>query len=75
VQETGISDFIPTGEGLITFATVDEAVAGIENLQHNIIAHADSAKQLAREYFDYRVVLPRLLDQAFAGPARIGTTK
>jgi hypothetical protein len=75
VQETGISDFLPTGEGLITFATEDEAVVAIESVRRNHRAHRDTARQLAREHFSYRVVLPRLLEQAFSSPDIVGSTK
>jgi len=32
VQSTGIEDYLPTGKGLLTFTTLEEAVAGIELL-------------------------------------------
>jgi hypothetical protein len=64
VQETGFSRHIPTGEGLFAFETLDEAVEGIRRLAEAPERHARAALDLAREYFDSRKVLPRLLEEA-----------
>ena len=34
-QETGFSDFLPTGEGLLAFETVDDVLAGVEELRRD----------------------------------------
>ena len=33
VEDTGFRDVLPTGEGLLTFSTPDEAVAAIEVIE------------------------------------------
>jgi hypothetical protein len=66
-QETGFSAFLPGGEGLIAFSTVEEAVAGAETLASDPERHARAARTLAEEYFDARKVLPRLLEE-LGGP-------
>jgi hypothetical protein len=64
VQDTGWSAHLPGGEGLIAFSTPEEALAGIERINGDYARHARRAGEVAREHFDARVVLPRLLDEA-----------
>jgi hypothetical protein len=60
-QETGFSGHYPTGEGLITFSTLEEAVAGVEEITRDPDRHARAARALAEEYFDSDKVLAQLL--------------
>jgi hypothetical protein len=60
-QDTGLAGILPSGEGLITFSTPDEAVAGIDVISSNYQPHANAARQLAEQYFDSSRVLGRLL--------------
>jgi hypothetical protein len=62
-QETGFSDFLPSGEGLIAFATTEEAAAGVEALETDRERHGRVARALAEEYFDSRKVLSKLLEE------------
>jgi hypothetical protein len=64
VQDTGWTAHLPQGEGLFAFSTPDEAVAGIERINGDYARHARAAVEIAREHFDARRVLPRLLDVA-----------
>jgi hypothetical protein len=66
-QETGFSNFLPTGEGLLAFADLDEAVAGLEELGRDYRRHARRARELAVETFDSDKVLTRLLERVGAG--------
>jgi hypothetical protein len=66
VQETGLSDWVPTGEGLLAFSTVDEAVASLDSVNAEYERHARAARRLAEEYFDSDVVLAALLEEAVA---------
>ncbi len=61
-QDTGFSDNYPVGEGLIAFSTLEEAAAGVEEIQRNYERHSAAARALAEEHFDARRVLGRLLD-------------
>lgn len=67
-QETGFSKFIPTGEGLFAFSTLDEAVAAIEAVESNYERHCRAAREIAVEYFDSRKVLTRLLNEVMGAP-------
>jgi hypothetical protein len=60
-QETGFSDFFPTGEGLLTFETTDTALASVEALNADYPRHARAARAIAEECFESGKVLGRLL--------------
>jgi hypothetical protein len=64
VQDTGIGDCLPTGEGLLTFRDIPEALSGIESINAGYEKHCRAAQALAAEYFAAEVVLPRLLNAA-----------
>jgi hypothetical protein len=66
VQDTGFSTIIPSHEGLLAFETLEEASAAIESLCSAPERHAEAARAIVREYFDSKVVLTRLLEEALA---------
>jgi hypothetical protein len=67
-QETGFSRFLPTGQGLLAFETVDDAVAGVESIRGDYSRHARGARKLAEELLDSDRVLGRLLDRLAETP-------
>src|SRR5262249_26293473 len=60
-QETELGRHLPTGDGLLTFGTCDEAIAAIDSMNQNYSRHARAARILAEEFFDSDKVLRRLL--------------
>ena len=52
----------PTGEGLLVFSTLDEAVAGVRSIRDNYDRHSAAARRLAETHFDSNLVLGRLMD-------------
>ena len=64
VQDTGFSKFIPTGEGVLAFNTIDEAEEGIARVAGDPKSHARAARSIAEEYFDSDKVLTHLLNRA-----------
>ena len=62
-QETGFSRFLPAGEGLLSFETIDDAVAGVESIRSHYARHSGRARELAEELLDSDRVLGRLLDR------------
>jgi len=62
-QDTGLADHYPVGEGLLTFSTLEEAAAGVEEIERNYERHSTAARALAEEHFDARIVLGRLLER------------
>jgi hypothetical protein len=60
-QDTGLEHLVSTGAGLLIFTTLEEAVAGVEELNRDYARHARAARALAEECFDSDKVLKRLL--------------
>jgi hypothetical protein len=65
-QSTGIEQVVPTGRGLLTFGTLDEAVAATEAVAADYAGHCRAARRLAEEHLDHRVVLPSMLETAMS---------
>lgn len=61
IQSTGIEAHVPVGEGLLTFRTLDEAAAGIREINDDYDRHSRRASSFARQYLDSDRVLTRLL--------------
>lgn len=59
--DTGLESLYPLGSGLVTFSTLDEAVAGVEEIAARYAAHCRAAREIADAYFDSDKVLGRLL--------------
>jgi hypothetical protein len=64
VQDTGFSDFLDVGQGVLPFSGMDEALSGIEAVRGDYARHAAGARAFAERYFDAGVVLPKLLNEA-----------
>jgi hypothetical protein len=67
-QDTGFSGWLPTGEGVVPFATPDQAVAAIADVNDRYEAHCRAARDLAAAFFDADAVLARLVESAMSGP-------
>jgi hypothetical protein len=57
VQETGFSESVPTGDGLLSFSDRDEALAAVADVAAAYHRHSTAAAELAAGCFDARVVL------------------
>ena len=66
VQDTGWTAHLPCGEGLLAFSNIDTTLDGIARINADYDRHARRAIDVAREHFDARVVLPKLLETATA---------
>lgn len=64
VQETGVSTFLPTGRGVLSFATLEQAAQGVAEIQRHYALHCRAACEIAREYFSAEKVLSKLLHEA-----------
>jgi hypothetical protein len=68
-QETGYSRYLPTGEGLFSFASCDDVLHAIEELNRDYSRHARAAREIAEEYFNSDRVLNSLLQQLGTRPS------
>jgi hypothetical protein len=62
-QSTGIEDHLPTGKGLLTFTSLEEALAGIERINGEYLDHCRAARAIAEEHVDSGKVLTKMLRQ------------
>ena len=65
VQETGFSEWLETGSGIIPFSSVSEALSGIDEINRNYEHHCRMAREIAYAYFDARIVLPSLIQKVY----------
>lgn len=62
VQDTGFSETIPTGEGLVAFRTTEEAAEGAARILSDYEHHASAARAIAERWLDSDAVLSGLLE-------------
>jgi hypothetical protein len=60
-EDTGFSDHLPTGRGLVAFNDIEEALAGVAEIDRNYLQHMRAAREVAEEYLDSRKQLPAML--------------
>jgi hypothetical protein len=64
VRETGFSDYLPSGEGLLSFDDTDGILAGLETISSDLPRHGRRAREIAEEHFAAERVLRGVLDRA-----------
>lgn len=64
VQSTGFESRLPTGKGLLTFRTLEDAARDVRAVNADYLAHCRAARQIAEEYFDSDKVLGSMLEIA-----------
>jgi hypothetical protein len=64
LQDTGVGVRVPTGEGLLTWSTKEEALECLARVRSDYARHCAAARRLAREYFEASVLLPPILEAA-----------
>jgi hypothetical protein len=75
VQDTAFDRALPTGEGLLAFHTLDDAVAAFEVVLADYPRHCAVAREIAQEHLRAGKVLVELLDYASASAStRAATT-
>lgn len=65
MEDTGIGNRLPTGEGLLLFRDMDEAVAAVAEIDANYGLHARAARALAETYMDSRRCLEAMVSASF----------
>lgn len=66
-QDTGLAGNVPTGEGLLEFRTVDEALEAVNEVAGDWRRHSRAARRIAEECFDSDRVLGSLLGRLGVG--------
>lgn len=61
LQDTGFSEHLPCGAGLFAVTNVEEAAEAIGRIESNWHKHSKMAKEIAKEYLDIKVILPKML--------------
>jgi hypothetical protein len=67
-QDTGFGAYLPIGDGLFAFSTVDEAVTAMDAVDQDYPRHCRRAREIAEEYFRSELVLGKQLELAGAAP-------
>jgi hypothetical protein len=62
-QDTGFPRFLPTGDGLLAFATLEEAAERVEEVERDPAQHGAAAREIAVEHLDSDLVLGSLLER------------
>jgi len=60
-ESSGFEEWLPLGEGLFAFRTVEEAADALNRIRSNYSLHSTGARRIAEQYFDARTVLNSLL--------------
>ncbi|MFL5818759.1 MAG: hypothetical protein ACJ76L_14325 [Conexibacter sp.] len=68
VQDTGFSEHLPVGTGIVPFRTLDEARAGAHAIVTDYARHSAAARELAELCFAPAPALTPLLDAAGVAP-------
>jgi hypothetical protein len=63
-QDTAFGKFVPTGEGLFSFSTMEEAVDALARINRDYARHSAAARRVAAEAFGAEPVLRRFLADA-----------
>ena len=61
VQDTGFSEFLPVGEGLLVFSDLAGAAEGLRRVERDYAGHQEAAREMALAQFDAKIVLADLL--------------
>ncbi|MFC1680732.1 glycosyltransferase [Pseudomonadota bacterium] len=66
LQNTGFSDWMETGSGVLPFDNPDEAVSALEEISGDYASHCKAARQVAEQYFDSQKILRGLIEGALS---------
>ena len=66
VQHTGPSAYLPHGEGMFRFTTLEEAAAALDAVNADYARHCRAARDIAATYFDAKHVVTKILNETLA---------
>lgn len=61
-QSTGFETALPTGRGLMSFRSLEEAAQAVSEVESDLERHARAAREVAEMHLSHRRVLPQLLE-------------
>src|SRR6266571_3521050 len=64
VQHTGASAYLPNGDGLFRFTTLEEAAAALDAVCSDYERHCRAAREIVAAYFDATHVVAKILSEA-----------
>lgn len=67
VQDTGFSEILATGEGLLCYSSLEQAADCITAVEHDYDRHREAARDVARRYFESDKVVGELLRRCGRG--------
>jgi hypothetical protein len=63
VQDTGFSDFLPNGRGLLAYSDIESAASAVEEVAAHYDDHCRAAREICETHFDSGDVLNSLLER------------
>jgi hypothetical protein len=63
-QDTGFTDWLPAGEGVLPFSDMDGVLEALQLLNTDYARHARAARRIAEEHFEASTIVGRMLDDA-----------
>lgn len=63
VQDTGWSDILPSGQGVLAFSTPDQALEALQRVERDWPLHSAAARRFVHDHFAAEKVLTSLLNQ------------
>ena len=75
VQHTGPSRYLPDGEGMFRFHTLDQAAESLAAVNADYRRHCRAARALAENHFDAKKVTARILEVALGCGRRRGSAR
>jgi len=66
IEDSGLADWLPVGEGIVTFTDLKEAAAGVKTINENYPRQSQAARRIAEGFFSTEVVLPRFIEAAMS---------
>jgi hypothetical protein len=64
VQDTGFTDWMETGLGVVPFSSLKEAAEAVARISGDYARHCRAAREIAADCFDAAKVLPALVERA-----------
>jgi hypothetical protein len=63
-QETGFSKFLPTGQGLFGFKTMEDILKAVDAIESDYAGHCRAARDIGAQYFAAEKVVGSLMERA-----------